>query len=110
MRVHRQFMAGSSRVMPIAFRNHPPDGGAMSTDWEKYSTATDCRQRAKIPTDNAVICMNAGLVRQVPGQTVVHDPMKENRAHTGVHGDKKSDPEVRVRFLQLTVVEIPLEE
>jgi len=92
MRAHRQFLAGPSRVMPIAFRNHPPDGGVMSTDWEKYSTAEECRGRAKIPADNALIRMNTGLVRQVPGQTVVHEPLPENRAHTGVHGDKKSDP------------------
>ncbi len=80
-------MAGPARIMPIAFRNHPPESGGMSTDWEKYATAEQCRNRAKIPADNAVIRMNAGRIRQIPGQTVEHAPLPENRAHTEVYGD-----------------------
>ena len=80
----------------------------MSTDWEKYATANECRNRAKAPADNAVIRVNAGRIRRIPGQTVEHAPIPENRAHTEVYGDKKSDPEVRVRFLQLSTIEIPL--
>ena len=110
MRVHRQFMAGPARVMPIAFRNHPPEGGAMSTDWDRYSTPVECRGRARVPAENAVIRMKVGQVRQIPDQTVVHSPLPENRAHTDVLGDKKADPEVRVRFLQIMEVVIPLQE
>ena len=82
----------------------------MSTDWDKYSTAKECRQRARNPVDNAVIQLSAGSVRKIPGQTITHEPVPDNRAHTDVRGEKKSDPEVRVRFLQIMKIVIPLQE
>jgi hypothetical protein len=80
----------------------------MSTDWDKYSTIEECRNRARYPDDNAVIRMNAGEVREIPGQRIEHHPVPDNPAHTDVLGDKNTDPEVRTRFLMISAVVLPL--
>jgi hypothetical protein len=74
------------RVLPGAFKNRgalgtPP---GMSTNWEKYATAEATRQQAKNPAVQGVIDLVAGSVRGLPGQTVEHTPLDENRAHTDV--------------------------
>lgn len=71
----------------------------MSTDWSKYATPEDTLCRAKIPSDNGVIGMVVGEVRGIPGLTVEHSSLPENRSHTDVFG--KKDPEVRLRLLRI---------
>ncbi len=88
---------------PAAFRVRKGDVG-MSTDWARYSTPEQTRDRAKKnPNDNAIIAMEVGAVREIPGQTVRHDPIDEeqekNRAHTLVIGEKTT--EVRAKFLKI---------
>jgi hypothetical protein len=82
----------------------------MSTDWEKYATPEETRNRA---TKNSgiygVVSMVTGEVRKVPNQKVEHTPnYPTNRAHTDVFGDKSSDPEVRVLLRRISVWQIPI--
>ena len=75
--------------------------GAMSTDWEKYSTVVQARNRARVPGDNAVVSFSAGDLRTKADLVVVHSPDVErnNRAHTEVKGEK--DEEVRLILTRL---------
>ena len=109
MRVHRQRVRNGD-VRPNAFVNKPTDKDGMSTDWEKYSTPEETQNRAKVPSDNAVIQLIVGEVRKVPGQTVKHtpDPKTNNRAHTDVFGEKEKYLEVRVKLSRICKVVIPL--
>ena len=101
MRVHRNLLK-SGQLHPGVFRDH---GGAMSTDWSKYSTPADTQLRHKMPGVNGVIQMQVGAVRVIPGQRVEHAPLPDNRAHTDVIGEK--GVEVRLllyRIAQWTIV------
>ena len=82
---------------PGAFENFD-----LSTDWEKYSTAEETRDRRRKPEDNAVGALVVRSVRAIPGQTVVHapdptgdpkrkPPLPPNRAHTHISGHKTID-------------------
>jgi hypothetical protein len=74
----------------------------MSTEWEKYSTPKEARDRAKKPADNGVIVMIAGEVSAIPRLIVRHTPDVERRvrAHTDVLGPK--DTEVRVKLSRIS--------
>jgi len=83
--------------IPGSFRNI---NGGMSTDWEKYSTAQQSRNRATSdPSRNGVISLIVKDVRDIPYQTVEHDPSIDNRAHTNVLGEKGT--EERLRFMRI---------
>lgn len=100
MRVHRNNVV-NRELTPVALRDHaPPNGGraGMSTDWCRYSSPEETRQRAKSSPDNyGVVEMVVSVVRAIPGVVVEHTPEPKNRAHTDVFGDKK-DQEIRVRL------------
>jgi hypothetical protein len=100
MRVERSFVKNGNFI-PGAFRNRPTEQDGMSTDWERYSTPDQTRNRAAKPANNGVIEMLAGDVAGVPGQTVVHTPdaSRNNRAHTDVFGVK--DPEARLKLKRI---------
>jgi hypothetical protein len=104
MRVHHFLLDKDGTPMPGAFRDH---GKGMSTDWNKYSLPEDTLARAKIPSDNAVISMGVGDVRSIPGQVVLHTPCSQNRAHSDVIGDKKTNAEVRIKFTRIYKIVIP---
>jgi len=106
LRVHKDFV--KSPGVPVnAFRDHPKHRGSMSVNWEKYSTAEQCRQSAKSrPDDNAVLRMNVGKIREVPTQVVLHAPIPDNRAHSEVQGEKT--PQVRMLLARLATWEIEL--
>ena len=55
-------------VPPNIFREHQ---GAMSTDWNKYSTLEQTRARGN-PNLNGVIGMKLGDVRNIPPLEVIH--------------------------------------
>jgi hypothetical protein len=106
-RVHRRWFESDGTIMPGAFRNQ---GNAMSTDWNKYSSPADTLNRARSPSDNAVVRFIVGEIRsQIPTQSVVHTPdvQRLNRAHTDVRGPKR--PEERLNFLRIYRPEIPLD-
>ena len=60
--------------------------GAISVDWEKYSTAQQTRDRAPNPSQFGVIGLVTGRVRKIEGLSVQHEPTKKNRDHSGIHG------------------------
>ncbi len=105
MRVHEMWRRNGS-ISPGAFRNH---GKGMSTDWEKYTTPRETRQRAKQPERNGVIRLHVGSVRELPEQQVEHTPdvQQANRAHTDVFG--KKDEEVRVKLRRIAEVVVPFD-
>ena len=112
-RVHKNFQE-NGKPKPAAFKNRPPEGkplspdDGMSTDWNLYSSAHLLLQKAKIPADNIIIGLRVGATRQVPLQSVEHTPIQccpelpeGNRAHTDVKGEKKNNPEVRLKLMQI---------
>ena len=84
MRVPLQWLRPPARQLhPGVFKETE---GAMSVDWERYSTAQETRDRARNPTQNGVIALVTGNVRGIEGLSVEHEPIRSNRAHTGIHG------------------------
>ena len=87
----------------------------MSTDWSRYATPDDTRNRAlrSDPLDNAVLALGVAAVRAIPGQTVIHAPIQgddlipDNRAHAEVLGPKNA--ESRVHFLRCYQIVLMLE-
>ena len=75
----------------------------MSTDWEKYASAVDTRNRGRRPAENGVLSLPVGGVRSL-AQTVEHAPTEANRAHTEVIGEKSD--EVRVKLRRIAVWQI----
>lgn len=69
-RVQKNWVRDGS-VLPGVFRDR---AGAMSTDWMKYSTPVETRNRAKVPTDNAVVSFAVGDLRQKARMIVRHSP------------------------------------
>ncbi len=104
LRVHKSLIP-DAEVRPNVFRDQ---GGGMSVDWREYSTALETRNRGKIPTDNAVISLPAGGIRQIEGLEVQHDPVQENsfdqngnplrpnRAHAQVIGEKTTERRLKL--------------
>lgn len=87
----------------------------MSTDWSKYSTPEQTRQRSlrSAPADNAVFSLHVAAVRAIPAQTVEHTPIfgdpevPDNRAHAEIFGPKNA--ETRIHYLRIYRVEIGLD-
>ena len=98
MRVHTTWIP-RGEVSPGAFQNRPAGATGMSTDWQRYSTPEQTRQRSKKPSEQAVIELIVGEVRGLPWQTVEHKPFSDNRAHTEVVGEK--DEEVRLKLTRM---------
>ena len=86
----------------------------MSTDWSKYSSPTESRDRARRPKDNLIVSLPVGELRRIEGVSVFHSPIQndpeqaDNRAHADVIGIPR-DLEIRDRIAKLAVVVLPLE-
>ena len=107
MRVHVKGLLEGGKLHPGIFREQD---GAISTDWEKYSTAEESRNRAKQPEKNGVIALIAGRVRRIEGLAVRHSPDVEgnNRAHTdilGVESPQGFPPEVQKTAMRARLYE-----
>ena len=86
-RIHKQHFR-NNRIIPGAFRElGEGENKSMSTDWGKYSTPQESRNRARIPNDNGIVSFNVGNVRNIP-LDVIHNPdfKLKNPAHTDVKG------------------------
>jgi hypothetical protein len=103
MRLHEIYYR-DGEVNPGVFRDH---GFGMSTDWEKYSTPAETRNRGREPAKNAVISLVAGRLRKEASLVVRHKPDEatKNRAHTEVIGPKT--PRIRVLLLRIFRWELP---
>jgi hypothetical protein len=99
MRVHRNNVNKFGEPNTVALKDHaPPDGSkqpSLSVDWCRYSSPEETQGRTGQPEKYGVVRMVAGVVREIQGLTVEHDPLAENRAHSEIYGNKK-DQEVRV--------------
>lgn len=98
MRVHRMFVKDGDFGFGV-FRDH---GSGMSTEWEKYTTPYETRNRAKRQQDNGVIQMICGDVTTIAGLTITHTPdiQQRIRAHADVIGEKS--PEVRLKLKRIS--------
>jgi len=99
-----------SRPRGIAFKN-PKNSNSLSSDWEKYSTPEETRNRAadvkKDPNNYSVISLNKELIElRVISQKVIHTPdyKSNNRSHSDIEGEK-SDKE-RLKFQEIYKWEI----
>src|SRR6266545_6330189 len=95
LRVH-QVKVLNGKLLPNAFDDH--DGG-MSTDWARYSTPEQSRNRARKPDLNGVVQMGVGSIRKIDELIVEHTPDEEfdNQAHTDVIGEKTVEVRVLLR-------------
>ena len=82
LRVHINSVP-NRKLHPGIFREQ---GDAISVDWEKYSTAEETRRRARVPDQNGIVALMAGDVRSIEPLEVKHEPIRINRAHSGIHG------------------------
>jgi len=107
MRVHKNLLKPNGKIAPGVFRDQ---GGAMSTDWEKYRTPNETLSAAKNPSDNGVISLPVRGVREIdcPDQEVTHTPSVEldNRAHTDVKGEKSTEARVKLKRLAYWIIEV----
>jgi len=106
-RIHKSWTP-NGELIPGVFRDR---NGGMSTDWNKYSSPEETQLRSKTPSDNGVISLHVGGVREIEGLSVIHSPdhgdptenRPPNRAHTDVLGNKKGgDPQARVFLRRLS--------
>lgn len=103
IRVHKGYFV--PKYIPFAPGAFKDQGGGMSTDWSKYSTPNETRNRVKqfgkLPENYAVIEMLVADVRAIENQIVEHTPdiPNLNRAHTDIFGEK--DEEVRLKFSRI---------
>jgi len=105
MRIHYRIL-GKKGLHPGVFINH---NNEMSTNWSHYADAEVTKMQANLydknPDDYGVIDMNVGNVRNIDGQTVIHNPIPKDRAHTDVVGKKTE--KARLDFYELSSWVIP---
>lgn len=110
-RVHKSQII-EKNLIPGAFRERGNDETkSMSTDWEKYSTPKQTKNRARNPKDNAVIGFITIDLRGL-NLSVIHSPSNKNRAHTGVKGIAEpieKDTELRLKLLDVFNWEIEID-
>lgn len=84
-RVPLKGLKPNNQMHPYVFKENE---GAMSSDWERYSTPTITRNRAPKPQNFGVIKLIVDYIRARPGLSVIHSPDRElnNYSHTHVHG------------------------
>ena len=104
-RIHKSFIKDNKPDPdPGAFRDTGHgDQKAMSTDWCKYSTPSETKNRViqydKDPSNYGVVEFNVKNIRDIP-QKVIHTPTpNRNRAHTSVKGEKS--PEIRLKIREI---------
>lgn len=93
LRIHVNNIRGDI-PLPIAFK----EGGSsqsemgMSTDWCKYSSPIQCKNRHKSPNKVGVLSLKVDKIREIPNLQVLHSPImnhptiENNRAHSDVKG------------------------
>ncbi len=104
LRVHK-INVQNNKLLPIAYKIKGE--GGLSTDWSRYSTPQQSRERARIPSDNGVVSFEVKSVRK--GELkVLHCPIEgdlelaitPNQAHSEIHGIPSHDPDkTKIRLL-----------
>lgn len=103
-RIHQTFIRNGKMVPSVFKERGEGESCGMSTDWEKYSTPEESRNRAPIPEKNGIVSFIAGNLRDV-NLEVIHAPSNHNRAHTNVKG---IDVESRLKLLDIFKWEIQI--
>ena len=82
----------------------------MSVDWSRYSSAEQTQQRARKPSDNAVVQLNVGTIRAIQSLAVSHSPIQENRSHSDVTlpGNDEDLTEARLKLYRIADLAIAL--
>jgi len=111
MRVHQNHLDSSGRPAPIAFKNRPEHDphAAMSTNWDRYAPDPEYTRKKdanKPANEYAVIAMKVFDVLQIERQMVKHAPLRNNRAHTEVHGEKTKN--AKLGFIDISTVVLPV--
>ena len=94
-------LPANRKPFPGMFRQNK---GSISTDWERYSTASQTRARQGRPERFAVVRMIVGGIRAIDGLTVSHSPtqnierLPDNRAHTDIFGMEPPAPPTNPDF------------
>ena len=108
-RIHvQQIDAEDGKPKPGAFRARGEGNErSMSTDWEKYSTPFQSRDRARNPKDNAIVSFVSGELRSID-LSVVHspDPIVGNRSHADVKDIYSNKTHFRRKLRQMYTWEI----
>jgi len=117
LRVHRLRLKKRSGAIGVSSFQEMGEGTdrGMSTDWCKYSTPLQTRQRAENsrPEDSFVVALRASDIRAISGLTVTHTPdvVRENRAHTDVRGVRGENVlEIESKLRDACWVVLPLED
>jgi hypothetical protein len=86
---------GYGDIPPGAFR----DNDGISTDWSRYSTAAECKNRAIEHEKNAVVQFRACDVRAFKSLSVIHEPEENNRSHSSIRGlrDSRREDQTDIR-------------
>ncbi|MEI9919544.1 MAG: hypothetical protein WDO14_12165 [Bacteroidota bacterium] len=104
LRVHDSHVVDGF-LIPGAFREHGEgDQKGLSTDWIKYSTAAQSRNRANNPAKTSIVSMITGLIRYYD-LTVTHAPLVDNRAHVNTPS-VTDNPKRRLKLMGLCDWEI----
>jgi len=87
----QQMYFRDGELEPGVFQSH---GGGMSVNWERYATAEETKQQARLvnkdPTNYAVVSAIVIRIREIDALRVEHTPIPNNRAHSDVLGPLKS--------------------
>ncbi len=110
MRVHKNLLLSNTLNKCHLENDIPPNvfiprGSGLSTDWSKYSTPNETKQRARKPIDNGVIGMICGKVRQISLLEVKHAPSIKNYSHTNICNfpvDSKKITKTRVKLSRIS--------
>lgn len=114
--VHQTWRRKNGGISPSAFMGRRSAAGqhVQSTDWSRYSTPQETRDRARTPQENGVYEVLVGELRAIPGEQVLHSPIQnhpqipDNRAHADVIGNDHEDPEIKLLFSRIYRVVIPI--
>jgi hypothetical protein len=103
----------TKKIKLVAFDPHPKGSTQMSTNWDKYSTALELQQLAKVPENNGVVSFVVNDIRKIPYPLeAIHDPVLtehfRNQAHTVVVDipQRKNDIGIRLKLRDICSWEI----
>lgn len=90
----------ANKLPPEVFRYQ---GGDLSVQWKKYTTAQAARGGGRSPAhENGIVEFTAGPVRG-DGHKVVHSPSSRSRAHSSIRGN---EPDVRITLSRIAIWKI----
>ena len=97
-RVHDNALKQGGKIHPGCFKQQGEgDERGMSMDWERYSSAQDCRNRAREPRANSIVSFVKDVIGRIDGVGVFHAPTPDNQSHTNARWSDDKQTNTRVR-------------